>query len=314
MNSTKEQIKNKHYIAIDIAKETLAVHCDFFKGSFAYSRAGLEKLLDKTNALEEPIFVCEASGGYERKLIEMLYENHQSLALVNPARIRAFAKSEGVKAKTDPIDAEMILRFAKSKNLKPTPPPRPQQQAFQALMDRRSQLTEALVREKNRLDKCPQLVRPSILKMIDILEREIKALDEQIEQLIKSDELINEQNSTLQSVTGVGQITAWSILAYLGEITSLSRNELVALAGVAPFNRDTGKYTGKRRIEGGRAKVRKCLYMAAQSAAVHNEHIKKYVDGLRARGKPYKCAIVAAMRKLLIHIQILLKKPQNTLA
>ena len=112
----------------------------------------------------------------------------------------------------------------------------------------------------------------------------------------------------------MGKITAWSILAYLGEITTLRRNELVALAGIAPFNKDSDKYRGKRRIEGGRAKVRKCLYMAAQSAAVHNEHIKKYVDALRSRGKPYKCAIVAAMRKLLIHLQSLVKNPQISLA
>ena len=118
----------------------------------------------------------------------------------------------------------------------------------------------------------------------------------------------------MQSVVGIGKTTAWSILAYLSEITELKRNQLIALAGIAPFNKDSGKFQGKRRIEGGRAKVRKCLYMAAQSAAVHNEHIKKYVDGLRARGKPYKCAIVAAMRKILIHLQILLKKQQITLA
>ena len=181
-------------------------------------------------------------------------------------------------------------------------------------MDRRSQLTESLAREKNRLQKCPQCTRKSIEKMIDILEKELAEMDKQVEQLIQEDDLMREYSSIMQSVVGVGTTTAWTILAYLGEITELGRNQLIALAGIAPFNKDSGKYKGKRKIEGGRAKVRKCLYMAARTASVHNEHIKKYVDGLRNRGKPYKCAIVAAMRKLLIHLQILLKNLKKELA
>ena len=311
MNQNKEQIKKQHYVAIDIAKSSLAVFCDSFKGSFSYTEAGLGQLLGKINAIEQPIVVCQASGGYERKLMDTLHANNIAVALVNPSRVRAFAKSEGIKAKTDPIDAKMLLQFAQSKDPRPTPPPSPQKQTLEALMDRRSQLTETLTREKNRLDKCAQSIRSSILKMITILEEEIDRIDEEIEQLIKEDTVMGQQSSTMQLISGVGKITAWSILAYLGEIIELSRNELVALAGVAPFNKDSGKYKGKRRIEGGRAKVRNCLYMAAQSAAVHNEHIKTYVDGLRARGKPYKCAIVAAIRKLLIYIQSLLKDPEK---
>lgn len=314
MNSSKEHTKNKQYIAIDIAKDSLAVKGDFFNGSFDYNAQGLQQLLLKLQAIDIPIVVCEATGGYERKLIDFLHETAIATVLVNPARVRAFARSEGIKAKTDPIDAALLLRFAQSKDLEPTPTPSPEQQNLQALMDRRSQLTESVAREKNRLQKCPEIVRQSIEKVIGILEEELAQIDEQIEQLIEADNLMSEHSQAMQSVVGVGKTTAWSILAYLGEITALGRNQLVALAGIAPFNKDSGKYKGKRRIEGGRAKVRKCLYMAAQSAAVHNEHIKKYVDGLRARGKPYKCAIVAAMRKLLIHLQVLLKNPQNSLA
>jgi transposase len=305
---------SKNYIAIDIAKDSLAVASDSFNGSFPYTDSGLNKLLKKIAVLNSPLVVCEATGGYERKLMSLLFEKEIPVALVNPARVRAFAKSEGTKAKTDPIDAQMLLRFAESKDLRPTPAPSEQQQSLQALMDRRSQLTESLAREKNRLQKSPKSVRKSIEKMIAFIEKELKALEEEIQKVIESDEAMNQQNLTMQSVSGIGETTAWSILAYLGEITSLGRNQLVALAGVAPYNKDSGKFKGKRRIEGGRAKVRKCLYMAAQSAAVHNPHIKSYVDGLRARGKPYKCAIVAAMRKLLIHLQSLLKNPQNALA
>src|SRR5690606_20871976 len=151
-------------------------------------------------------------------------------------------------------------------------------------------------------------------KMIRILEKEIAVIERQIGQIIQEDPVMRAHDEKMQSVVGVARITSWTILTFLPEITHVTRNELVALAGIAPFNKDSGKFKGKRRIKGGRAKVRKTLYMATQSAAVHNPHIKTYVDRLRERGKPYKCAIVAAMRKLLIHLQSLLKNPENTLA
>lgn len=304
----------KNYIAIDIAKDSLAVATDSFKGSFSYDKKGLKELLEAIRLVESALVVCEATGGYERKLMSLLFEQSIPVALLNPARVRAFARSEGTKAKTDPIDAEQLLKFAKSKDLSPTPAPSQQQQTLQALMDRRSQLSEAVAREKNRLQKSPECIRKSIEKMIRILEKELRSIEQKIQQVIEQDEQMAQQSTIMQSVVGVGPTTAWTILAYLGEVTSLGRNQLVALAGVAPYNRDSGKFKGKRRIEGGRAKVRTCLYMAAQTAAVHNPHIKAYVDGLRARGKPYKCAMVAAMRKLLIHLQSLLKNPQSALA
>ncbi len=305
---------NKNYIAIDIAKDSLEVKSEAFKGSFLYNSAGLKKLIGKIQCVDAPIVVCEATGGYERKLMDCLRESAIDVALVNPARVRAFAKSEGIKAKTDRMDAALLLNFAQSKNLQPTAPLSEQQRRLQALMDRRSQLTESLAREKNRLQNSPKSIHSFIEKMIGLIEEQIAQVEEQIKELIETDTQLSEQAEKMRSVVGIGETTAWTILAYLGEITALKRNSLVALAGLAPFNDDSGTSSKKRRIEGGRAKVRKCLYMAAQSAAVHNEHIKKYVDGLRARGKPYKCAIVAAMRKLLIHLQILLKKQQNILA
>lgn len=146
------------------------------------------------------------------------------------------------------------------------------------------------------------------------IEKEIEAIDGRIRKIIESESSMQEASRTMQSVVGIGEVTAWAILAHLREITLVGRNQLVALAGIAPYDRDSGKSKGKRRIEGGRAKLRRCLYMAAQCAAVHNPHIKAYVDGLRARGKPYKCAIVAAMRKMLIHLRSLLKNPEKCLA
>mgnify|MGYP001588690919 CR=1 FL=1 len=199
---------SKNYIAIDIAKDSLAVASDSFKGSFPYTDSGLSKLLKKINVLDSPLVVCEATGGYERKLMSLLFKKEIPVALVNPARVRAFARSEGTKAKTDPIDALMLLRFAESKDLRPTPAPSEQQQSLQALMDRRSQLTESLAREKNRLQKSPPSVRKSIEKMIAFIEKELKALEEQIQKVIESDQTMNRQNLTMQSISGVGETSA----------------------------------------------------------------------------------------------------------
>jgi len=178
------------------------------------------------------------------------------------------------------------------------------------LLDRRSHLAEQLAREKNRLQNSGRCIHASIAKMIGFVEKEIKAIEKSIRKIVESDAKLEAQAQIATSVVGVGEVTAWTLLANLSEIEHLSRNKIVALTGIAPFNSDSGKTSRKRRIQEGRAKVRKCLYVATKTAAVHNSVIKEYVDGLRARGKPYKCAIVAGMRKLLIHIQSLLKKHQ----
>jgi transposase len=304
-----------HYlVAIDIAKDTLQVQTTQESFSFDYDEAGLRKLLNRLKGFSNPFVVCEATGGYERPLLAMLYGAGIAVCRVNPARIRAFALSEGIKAKTDPIDAAMILRFAQEKHLQPTPPPEPVNQELAALLDRRSHLTEQLAREKNRIQKSQKSIVPFIRRMIKFAEKELATLDTAIRKLIEKDKRLTAQAKILQSVKGVGQITAWTILAYLPEMPHLGRNQIVALAGVAPFNRDSGKTSAKRSIYAGRAKVRKCLYMAAQTAAQHNLVIKPYVNGLIARGKPYKCAIVAAMRKLLIHLQSLLENQEKALA
>jgi transposase len=187
--------------------------------------------------------------------------------MVNPARIRDFARSEGVRAKTDPIDTKMILAFAKSKALRAMEAPSETSIELAALLDRRGHLVEQLAREKNRLQNSEKFILRSIQRMIKILEKEISALDKAIDELVGSEPGLKSRSEIIQSVQGVGKITAWTLLAYLSEIEHLNRNRLVALAGIAPFNRDSGKFSGKRSIIGGRAKVRRCLYMAAHTAA-----------------------------------------------
>ena len=298
------------YIAIDVSKATLQIQDDQRTFAVDNDSEGHRKLLKHIKTRQNPLVVFEATGGYERGLCEFLREETIPLTMVNPARVRDFARSEGVRAKTDPIDTKMILAFAKSKALCAMETPSETCTKLAALLDRRGHLVEQLAREKNRLQNSEKLILRSIQRMIKILEKEISALDKAIDELVSSEPGLQSRSKLIQSIQGVGKITAWTLLAYLTEIEHLNRNRLVALAGIAPFNRDSGKFSGKRSIIGGRAKVRRCLYMATQSAANCNPIISAYVKRLRERGKPYKCAIVAAMRKLLLHIQSLIKNPK----
>ena len=299
-----------HYIAIDVSKASLQVQDD--KRAFAVENTsnGHRKLLDHLKGYPNPLVVYEASGGYERELAAFLRKSAIPQAMLNPARVRDCARSEGVRAKTDPIDTRMILAFAKSKALEAIDPPSEESLKLAALLDRREHLVEQMAREKNRLQNSETLIHRSIQRMMKILQKEIAVIEKAIGQTVDSDAQLKSRAQTMQSVKGVGKVTAWTLLAYLTEMDHLDRNKLVALAGLAPFNRDSGKMSGRRSIQGGRAKVRKCLYMAAHTAASCNPVITAYVQGLRDRGKPYKCAIVAAMRKLLIHLQCLIKKSQ----
>jgi len=249
-------------VAIDISKETLQIQTETDQWSCTNDPKGLASLRRRLKPLPEPFVICEATGGYERLLLRTMQEKNIPICRVNPRRIRAFAQSEGVKAKTDPIDARVILNFAKEKSLKPTLPLEPERQAVKDLLDRRSQLTEMITREKNRLQNSSESIHASIKRIMRILVRELA----QIEKKIHS------------------QIDAHPVL-------SAQVQKLVGIVGV------------KRRIMGGRAKVRKCLYMAAQTASLRNPIIKPYFEHLRSKGKPYKCAMVAAMRKLLLHMR-----------
>ena len=301
-------------VAVDISKETLEIKSRYFAFETSNDEKGLKLLIKRLETLNSPLVVCEATGAYERLLIATMHAKEINVCRVNPARVRAFAKSEGILAKTDKLDAEVILRFAEKKQLRPLLPPDPKREKLRNLLNRRSQIIDMRTEEKNRLENHPQELHSSFNRVLKYLEKELLRIEKQIDELILSDEKLDAQVKCLKSIIGVGDICTLCVLAYLGEIEHLNRNQLVALAGLAPFNRDSGKFRGKRKIIGGRGKARKVLYMATQCAAVHNPVIKEYVGGLRGRGKPYKVAIVAGMRKLLIHMQSELKKLNFELA
>ena len=295
-------------VAIDIAKENLQGLIESSPFTLPNDLRGFSRLCQRiSGCIKKPLVVCESTGGYERALLAFLHSRGIDVALVNPARIRAFAKSEGIKAKTDPIDTEMIMRFATSKNLRILPVPDKRRQKLSAWLDRRKQLSDEVARERNRLQKAPSCIQASIEQMIRFIEEQINEIDQRLNDLIEADPQLKHQREVITSIKGVGDITAWHVLAELPEIKDITRNQLVALVGLAPFNRDSGKKNGKRYIQGGRAKIRKCLFMATTSAARFNPVIAPYVKKLKERGKPHKCAIVAGMRKLLLHIQSELK-------
>lgn len=312
----QKQTQN-YLIAIDIAKDSLQIQTCREAFTVPNQPRGFHRLLRHARKHRDPLVVFEASGGYERPLFDYLNAHQIPCVLVNPRRLRAFAKSEGMKAKTDPIDAIMILRFAQEKKLRESAAPSAEQRNLADLLDRRSQLVEFAARERNRMQKAQaphRSVVASQRRVLASMEREIARVEETIRKLVDSHRCLQGAVALITSVRGVGEVTAWTLLAYLREIDSLNRNQLVALVGVAPFNDDSGQDSKRRYIQGGRAKVRRALYMAAHSAATCNPVIASYVGRLRARGKPYKCAIVAAMRKLIIHIQSLLKSHQISLA
>jgi transposase len=295
-------------VAVDISKNTLEVKSRFFACVVPNDEKGIKKLLDKIKPLQCPLIVCEATGGYERLLIKTMHIKKIAVCRANPGRVRSFARSEGVLAKTDKLDADIILRFAEEKSLRTLLPPDPTREKIRNLLDRRSQIVSMVSEEKNRLQNSDQQLHASIKRVLKYFKEEVKQIENQLDEIITSNKKLNAQVECFTNIKGVGKVCAQHVLAYLGEIEMLNRNQISALAGLAPYNRDSGVFRGKRKIIGGRGKVRTTLYMATQSAAVYNPVIREYVGKLRERGKPYKVAIVAGMRKLLIHMQSELKK------
>lgn len=307
--------KSYHYVGIDVSKNSLQVNIGSSNQSHRYDQDSLEELVGRIARLDSPLVVLEPTGGYERTLVDALEKAGVACHLADTRRVKGFAASEGTKAKTDSIDAELLARFGREKRLEPSPRPSGTQKLVAELLDRRAQLSELVAREKNRLQKAREAVRPFIESTLGHAQEQIAQIDRAIERAIAQDELESRRSEALQGICGVGKVTAWSVLAYMGPIETIGRSQLVALAGLAPFNRDSGAKTGKRYIQCGKAKVRKCLFMAARTAATHNQVIREQVRRLvNESGKPYKVAIVAAMRKLIIHMQSVLKKLDLQLA
>lgn len=301
-------------VGIDVSKKRLDV-------GFSDERSGFGVPNDSTGhahivetLIKTPLsrIVIEATGGYERIIVAELSAAELPVVVINPRQVRDFARATGRLAKTDAIDAKVLALFAVAIQ----PPLRvlddEQTQIFSELLTRRRQLIQMRVSESNRLAQArDRRVRKSIQGVIKLFNRQIASIDDEIDQHIQSSPIWKEKQELLLAVDGIGPVTARTLLAELPELGTANRQQIAALVGVAPFNRDSGMARGQRTIAGGRAPVRSVLYMATLVATRHNPVIRVHYKQLLARGKRKKVALIACMRKLLIILNAILreKKP-----
>lgn len=258
------------------------------------------------------LVVLEATGGYEQGVARFLHEQGLAVAVVNPRPVRDFARSLGILAKTDALDADVIARFGWQNNPRPTAFVDDDTRLRQDLLTRRDQLLKMRQGESSRLEHARGTVRTSIRRHLAYLDRQIAALDTQLDKAVRRDPKALAMVRRLESVSGIGPVNSRTLLAELPELGRLDRRRLVALVGLAPYNRDSGTRKGKRSIRGGRSRVRAKLYMATLTATRSNPVIRDHYQQLLQRGKPKKVAIVACMRKLLIHLNVIIKKQLQT--
>ena len=297
-------------VGIDVSKAelTVAVQPSGDQWTTDGSPAACEALVERLSRLAPRVVVIEATGGYERAVVAAAAAAGLPVAVVNPRQVRAFAQALGRTAKTDAIDATVLALFGARVQPAVRPVADAETQILAALVARRRQLLEMLHAERQRLDHATTTaVRRDVRQHVRWLERRVADVDDDIGGAIERSPVWRVHEDLLRSVPGVGPIVARTLLADLPELGALNRRAIAALVGVAPFNRDSGRWRGQRRIAGGRATVRATLYMAALVATRHNPILRAFYARLRAAGKPAKVALVAVMRKLLTILNAMLR-------
>lgn len=300
--------KTEPFVGIDVHKATLQVAIFGQDGAreFANEELGHAALGQYLGIHPPSLIVLEATGGLERELALHLIQAGFPVAVVNPTRVRAFAKALGQQAKTDPIDAHTLAHFAQAIRPKVRAVPRPQEAELMALVRRRRQIVACQSQEKNRKHTDPPCVQPRIDRHLAWLGEELACLNAEIDGLIRASPAWLAKAELLQSVPGIGPVTAFTLLAELPELGQAEAKQIAALAGVAPFNRDSGQKKGRRKTSGGRSGVRRSLYMPVLSATQHNPIIQRFYARLIRAGKEHKVAMVACMRKLLTILNAML--------
>ena len=300
-------------VGIDVSKGRLDVHVLPAGESFSVRRdaAGLDTLVTQLVPLNVSLVAVEATGGFETIVAASLGAAGLPLVVVNPAQVRAFAQALGQRAKTDPIDAAVIARFAEATKPAVRPLPDAETQALADLVTRRRQIIAMIVAEKQREKRAPRRTRKSIARLLKALEKELSSLDRDIDDAVRGSPAWREKEDLLASVPGVGPVTARTLIAELPELGRLDRRQVAALAGLAPFTRQSGRWRGKSFIAGGRASVRTALFMSAQVAKRFNPVLAAFHQRLIAAGKPKMVAIIAVARKLLTILNAIIrdKKP-----
>ena len=297
------------FIGIDVSKEKLDVAVrptgEFM--SFSNNEDGISYVFDFVKSFSPSLIVLEATGGLETAAVGMLAGKDLPVVVINPRQVRDFAKATGKLAKTDMIDAHLIARFGEAVRPEPRPLKDQDAQKLTALITRRRQIVEMITAEKNRLSAAPKWTSKDIQANISWLEKCLKKVDKELKNLLKKSPVWREKDEILQSTPGVGPVLSMTLLSGLPELGTLNRKEIAALVGVAPLNRDSGLFRGKRMIWGGRANIRSVLYMSATCAMRFNPVIKKFYERLRHAGKLHKVAITACMRKLLVILNTMIK-------
>jgi transposase len=298
------------FVGIDVAKHSLDVCLASEDRLFTIpnNAAGFRQLLDELPATGSCLVVIEATGGYQHRVVGALVAAGHTVAVVNPRQVRDFARSLGILAKTDRLDARVIARFGQHAQPRPVEIGSEKQGELRELVTRRRQLIELRTAEQNRLETTTtKLVRKNVRHLIEELDKQIRQLEDAIGQLVESEPELSSKAALWESVPGVGPVTITSLLVDLPELGRLNRQQVAALVGVAPFNRDSGKFHGRRAIWGGRSAVRSVLYMAALTARRFNPLIRAFAQRLEAAGKPFKVVLTACMRKLLVILNTIVK-------
>jgi transposase len=305
------------FVGIDVAKAELvvAVRPGGARWAVANDEPGRRTLVERLRAEPPQLVVLEATGGYELPAVAALVAAGLPVVVVNPRQVRDFARSTGQLAKTDALDASLLALFAERVQPPVRALPDAATQALDALVARRRQLVEMLVAEQNRLGMArsngDRQVTLSLTQTIAFLTRQLATTDREIGTMVRESPVWREREDLLRSVPGIGPVVARTLLAQLPELGRLDRRAIAKLVGVAPLNRDSGTWRGRRTIHGGRASVRAAIYMAALVASRRNAVLKAFYERLLAAGKPKKLALVACMRKLLTILNAMLHTRQR---
>ena len=303
------------HIGLDVAKLSLQLHLAGRFHSLANNAKGYAQLLKHLRAHPHAHVVCEATGGYEQAVVRFLQTAGVPVSIVEAGRVRYFARAQGQRAKTDPIDAAVLSEYGATFRPAATAPVSPQQQQLADLTQRRRQLIQLLVTERNHAEHYTDAFRRRQMRQLcKTLEKQIEQCDEAIATLIAEDAELDRKAKRLDAIPGVGPVVAATMLAEMPELGTLTKQTAAALAGVAPYNRDSGGQIGGRHIGGGRSAARNALYMATLSAVRHDRILKEFYLRLRAAGKKPLVAMTACMRKLVILMNRLLKNNDFQLA
>ena len=301
--------KDEIYVGIDVSKDHLDVCLtsppDIWR--VCNNSDGIGSLVECLGEIVPAVVVMEATGGYEAAVAAELADSGVGVAVVNPRQVRDFARSTGRLAKTDAIDAAVLAQFAQAVKPEPRTLPDRDHKQLRELVRRRRQILVMISSENNRLRFASDLVRPSIELHIGYLSDNRTDIDRQIDTFIQESEIWRIKDDLLSSVPGVGKVVSSTIMSELPELGQLNRKQIAALVGVAPFNRDSGLFRGRRSVWGGRSAVRSALYMATLVACRHNPVIKVFYQRLCKAGKVKKVALTAAMRKLLTILNVIVR-------